>query len=93
MKSPKKKGIFKKAIILVMAVYAVVSLVEMQIEIADKKSQLDILLTEYEEKRIENKELERQLIQSDEQEYLEKKAREQEYIYPRERVFVDISGS
>ncbi|MCL2578831.1 MAG: septum formation initiator family protein [Oscillospiraceae bacterium] len=80
--------------IFAFVVYAVVLLIDMQIDIANRNRQLNELAQRVETQRISNKELERQLAMGMDQEHIERVARERlGFIAPDETVFVDVSGS
>jgi cell division protein FtsL len=87
------KTIFLVAV-LVLFVSAVANFVQMQVEIEDGKQQLEYLQTQINRKLAENKELEMQLSQGVNSEYIERSARDNlDMVYPDEKVFVDIAGS
>ena len=88
--TPKKavKNIFARVACLCLAVYAVFTLVEMQVTLAESRQLLAELEVRYEEQRITNKELRRQLNAGMDQDQIERIAREEGYVYPDERVFV-----
>lgn len=89
-----RKSVFFRLGIAVFAVYAVVTLLDMQISLAERREEAAILQEQLETQRVENKELERQLAAGTDEEYVEKAARDQlDYAYPDEQVFIDISGS
>jgi cell division protein FtsB len=74
--------------------YAAVLLIDLQVTLASRKQELAELQQKYEEKRIANKELELQLQQGMDEEYVERIAREKlDYVAPDEKVYIDISGS
>jgi len=74
--------------------YAAVLLIDLQVTLASRKQELAELQQQYEEKRIANKELELQLQQGMDEEYVERIAREKlDYVAPDEKVYIDISGS
>jgi len=75
-------------------IYASVLLIDMQINLANRRRQLVELEQRVEIQRIANKELERQLAQGMDQMYIERIARERlGFIAPDETVYIDISGS
>ena len=92
----KKKGrknlIFRICIFAFVA-YAAVLLIDMQISLAGRKRQHNELRDRVEIQRIANKELERQLTQDMNSEYVERIARERlDFLAPDEKVYIDISG-
>ncbi|MDR2909457.1 MAG: septum formation initiator family protein [Oscillospiraceae bacterium] len=91
---PPIKSIFVRICIFLFIAYAAVLLVDMQVSLAGQKQELNDLRILHEDQRLENKELERQLQQGADQEYIERIAREKlDYVAPDERVYIDISGS
>ena len=96
-KPPKKRG--RKSFLLrigvfAFVIYASVLLIDMQINLANRRRQLVELEQRVEIQRIANKELERQLAQGMDQMYIERIARERlGFIAPDETVYIDISGS
>jgi cell division protein FtsL len=82
-----------KICIFAFVAYAAVLLINMQVNLAERKQQLNDLQIRHEVQRIANKELERQLEDGANQEYIERIAREKlDYVAPDERVYIDISG-
>ena len=97
-KNPQKtsglKGLLIKLGVFAFAIYASVSLIDMQINMANRRRQLSELEQSVESQRIANKELERQLYQGMDQKYIERIARERlGFIAPDETVYIDISGN
>lgn len=89
-----RKNIILRVCIFAFVVYAAVILIDMQVNLADKKQELIALELTIEAQRLENAELERQLDAGADDEYIERVARDQlDYVYPEERVYIDISGS
>lgn len=80
--------------ILTFMLYAAFYLVEMQVEILSRKQMLDELKKSVEIQRTANRELERQLDAGLTTEKIERIAREKlDYVYPNEKIYIDISGS
>ena len=82
-------------VVLVFAVYSVVTLIDLYSQIGEKKSELEALNYEIEIQELKNKEMNDIYNSSDEEfsEYVEEIARENlDYIKEGERVFVNISG-
>lgn len=74
--------------------YAVVSLIVLQVEIAENKQQLNELKNQTSIAQGNNDELERLLGSENKSEYYAKIARDQlGYAYPDERVYYDVSGN
>ena len=83
------------AVILVFAVYSVVTLVDLYSQIAVKKSELEAINGEITIQEIKNEEMNELYNSSDEEfsDYVEQIAREDlDYIKQGERVFVNVSG-
>ena len=92
-KKEPRKNYLLKICIFAFAIYAAVLLIHMQVNLANRKQQLQELQIRHEIQRIANKELERRLMQGADQAYIERIAREQlDFIAPGERVYIDISG-
>jgi cell division protein DivIC len=74
-------------------VYAVFVLVDLQLDIIARRSQLAELQEKCEEQRLENKEAQRLLSLGDDASYIERIAKEKlGFAYPDERIFIDTSG-
>lgn len=92
--APKRKipgGLLLKLAIFCLTAVVVLSLVERQVQIAEKQEQLRMLQTQLELQNMQNDEL--RAAMNDEEglrSYAEKRAREDlDYVRPNERVFVD----
>lgn len=82
-------------VVLVFAVYSVVTLIDLYSQIGEKKSELQALNDEIAIQEIKNEEMNDLYNSSDEEfsKYVEEIAREDlDYIKDGERVFVNISG-
>lgn len=82
-------------VVLVFAVYAVITLVDLYSQIGDKKNELEALNDEITVQEIKNEEMENLYNYSDEEfsGYVEQIAREDlDYIKQGERVFVNVAG-
>ncbi len=82
-------------VVLVFAVYSVVTLIDLYSQIGEKKSELEALNDEIAIQEIKNEEMNDLYNSSDEEfsKYVEEIAREDlDYIKDGERVFVNISG-
>ena len=82
-------------VVLVFAVYSVVTLIDLYSQIGEKKSELEALQDEIAIQEIKNEEMNDLYNSSDEEfsKYVEEIAREDlDYIRQGERVFVNISG-
>lgn len=75
-----------------LAGYFAITLIQLQIEISEKKETLAQVQAQYNEKIAENKELEKVIEGGDEDEYIERIARDSlGYVKPGEKVYYDIS--
>lgn len=93
-KEGSRKNFILRLCIFAFVAYAALLLVDMQITLSERKQDLDALQVQLEAQRLANKELERQLIQGVDEEYIERVAREKlEFVAPGERVFIDVSGN
>lgn len=93
-KSKPSKSLILRICFLAFTIYAAISLVDMQVQIAARRQMLDETRKSVEIQRLANKELARQLEEGLTSEKIERIAREKlDYVYPNERVFIDISGS
>lgn len=93
-KKTSRKNLIFRICIFAFVAYAAVLLIDLQVTLASRKQELAELQQKYEEKRIANKELELQLQQGMDEEYVERIAREKlDYVAPDEKVYIDISGS
>lgn len=96
-KQKRKKGSIYRILLRVAvagaAVYLVVTLVNGQMQVAEKQQELSELNALMERQAEQNAELERLMESGDEDAYVERVAREKlGHARPDERVFVDISG-
>lgn len=90
-KSVPKSKLLKFAV-CIFTVYAVFTLVQQQMDIRERRAELDFLQQQVEEMRLKNKDIER-LLESDGTEYAERIARDEYgYAYPDEKVYIDTSG-
>ena len=93
-KTKSRKSILLRLVFFAFVLYAAVYLVDMQVTLTNRKSEIEALRTQYDEKYLANKELKRQLDAGTDEEELERIARDRlEYVAPDERVYIDISGS
>ncbi|MBQ8539496.1 MAG: septum formation initiator family protein [Ruminococcus sp.] len=82
-------------VVLVFAVYSVVTLIDLYSQIGEKKNELDALNNEIEIQEYRNQQMNEIYNYSDEEfsQYVEEKAREDlDYVKEGERVFVNVSG-
>ncbi len=95
LKIDKYKGSFLlKFAVLCFAVFILVSLIGQQLQISEKREQLQMLQEQLNTQNIRNEEIQNSLENGgDLAEYAERKARsELDYAKPGERVFVDVGG-
>ena len=79
--------------VITVSAYLLVSLVSGQLQVSQKRAQLDELSAKVETLAQQNAELERLMSTDDENAYIERMAREKlGFARPEERIFVDISG-
>ena len=89
MKTAKrKKTIFLRIALLAAAIYAVVSLVQLQLQLDQRTQELNEKIAQTEQAKVENAQLQDQLDNSES--YLEQQAREQGMVRPGETVFIEI---
>ena len=93
--SPKKRRIPIpiKMVIIVVCGFSVVSTIGLQADIAARKHDLADLNARITEQQLQNRKLTAMVEAGKDDQYMEKVAREKwGYVYPDERVFVDVSG-
>ncbi len=96
LKMEKYKGSFLlKFAVLCFAVFILVSLIGQQLQISEKREELQTLQEQLDTQNTRNEEIKNSLENSgDLAEYAERRARsELDYAKPGERVFVDVGGS
>lgn len=90
----KRTGLLVKLVFLALAVYVVISFVQLQVELSAKQEKLAQLEAQYAQQLLTNEELQGVLALGEDEEYYERMARERlNYAYPDEQVFIDVSGS
>ncbi len=95
LKMDKYKGSFLlKFAVLCFAVFILVSLIGQQLQIGQKREELQALQEQLETQNVRNEEIQNSLDNSgDLAEYAERRARSDlDYAKPGERVFVDVGG-
>ena len=86
-------SLIAKLAVVVMSAYLLVSLISGQLQVSQKRAQLEEMSAKVEVLAQQNAELERLMSTDDENAYIERMAREKlGYARPEERIFVDISG-
>lgn len=89
-----KKHLLLKLIVLVLLVYFISTLVSAQVQINNKREELQKIEQECEEQLVENKELERQILLYQDEEYVQRAAREElGFGTADEKLYIDSSGS
>ena len=89
-----KKHLFLKLIVLVLLVYFISTLVSAQVQINNKREELQKIEQECEEQLVENTELERQILLYQDEEYVQRAAREElGYGTADEKLYIDSSGN
>lgn len=87
------KSGFLKFAVCVFVVYVVYMLVQQQFDIRSRQLELQSILLQVEEEKLNIKELNR-LLACDSDEYVERFAKDEYgYAYPDEKIYIDTSGS
>lgn len=81
-----------RVILTVFAVYAVVSIIDIQVTLSQRRQELVELEARYNQKLVENKDIKRKIDDISNKDDLERIARENGYVAPDELVIIDISG-
>ena len=84
--------LFRIAICLLVC-YLLGTFIHLQAEIADKNAQLKAVNSQIEEQTAHNEELQTVLATNGEEEYMLNMVRELGFVFPSERVIVDVSGN
>ena len=93
-KTKKRRSIFLRVLLVAFLCYAVGSFVQLQAELSDRNNQLNELNAKIDQQQQTNKEYDTMLKEDNYSQYIAKIAREKlGYIYPDERIFVDVSGN
>ena len=103
MSTPKKKkaktkkrkrpgGILVTVMVLAVSFYLLVTFINLQLDIQEKKANLSALSKQYTQQVAENDELSALINSNDKKALMERVAREKRgYVYPDERVYYDIT--
>ena len=87
-----KKNILIRVALAFLCLYAIVMLINVQIEISEKKSEIAEIEKQIALQQIANQKM-KDALENDDPDYIEQAARnELDYAKPGEKVFVDISG-
>lgn len=87
-------GLLLRFAVICLAAVILLSLIERQIQLAEKKDRLEVLQGQLADQNQKNQEL-RNSLENDEgmKEYAEKRARrDMNYAKPNERVYIDVGG-
>ncbi len=87
-------GLLLRFAVICLAAVILLSLIERQIQLAEKKDRLEVLQGQLADQNQKNQEL-RNSLENDEgmKEYAEKRARrDMDYAKPNERVYIDVGG-
>lgn len=88
-----RKSILLRILLLAFAVYIIISLTNLQVQLVARKKELKSGQAVLEAKNLQISELTRLLDRGNESKLIEKAARERlGYVYPDEQVYVDLSG-
>ncbi len=92
-KRRKKKNLLLRVLCIIVVCYFSVNLIDNYNTILAKRRELALLKEGCEEQELANQELERLLSMSDSKEYIERIARDKlGFVYPDEKIFIDVSG-
>lgn len=92
----RKKSILLRLAVLAFVAYIVVTLVNQQVQISEKKAQLQSMNEQIRVQEIQNEDLKRVVNagEGENEDYIERVAREGlDYAKPGERVFINIAGN
>ena len=87
-------GLLLRFAVICLAAVILLSLIERQIQLAEKKDRLEVLQGQLADQNQKNQEI-RNSLENDEgmKEYAEKRARrDMDYAKPNERVYIDVGG-
>ncbi len=92
MRKNKGAGILLKTGVLLFAVYAIYTIISLQVQIRNKRIELSDLTDTVEQQELKNAEIEAIIENADDPEYIAKVARDKlGYVTPGEKVFVNIT--
>ncbi len=90
----KHKSIFLRLVLVGFLCYGAISFFMLQSNLVERNQQLEEINQKIKEQEQTNKELQTMLSEENYSEYIARVAREKlGYVYPDERIFVDVSGS
>ncbi len=88
-----KIPLFIKLVIVAVCAVSIFSTIQIEVDITKRQQELDALNTQISGQTLKNREIS-ELINSADNGYMERMAREKwGYVYPQERVYVDVSGN
>lgn len=91
--TPHRKSFVLRILLLVFAIYSIISLLNLQMQLVELKQELKSNTAIKEATELEIKEMTRLLDSGTEAELIEKAARERlGYVYPEEQIHIDLSG-
>lgn len=89
----RRKSLLLRLAVLSFAVYIAVVLIQQQLQIGRKKSEISSLKLQYQQQLGQDEELRRSLSESNDQ-YMESVARDTlGYAHPSERIYVNVPGN
>ena len=92
MRKNNRAGILLKTGVLLFAVYAIYTIISLQVQIRNKRIELSDLTDTVEQQELKNAEIEAIIENADDPEYIAKVARDKlGYVTPGEKVFVNIT--
>ena len=91
-KKKNKSLLFPKIILGVFVVYAVITLISLQVDIHAQKKQVTVLEAEVEQERVKKEQLTQLIGDEPDEEYIVSEAQKNGYAAPNERVFRDVAG-
>ena len=92
MRKNKGAGLLLKTGVLLFAVYAIYTIISLQVQIRNKRIELSDLTDTVEQQELKNAEIEAIIENADDPEYIAKVARDKlGYVTPGEKVFVNIT--
>lgn len=84
--------LFGKIVVAALAIYAVVTIISLQIDIHSQEEQVSVLEGQVEEETMKKEQLTQILGDDIDEEYVVSEAQKNGYAAPNERVFKDVAG-
>lgn len=92
-KGKRQKSIIFRLVVLAFAVYTIISLTSLQMQLSTSKNELSEVQTEIAQQQVQNQDLLTLLETGTEQDFIERAARDRlGYVYADEEVYTDVSG-